>query len=278
MSYLKVAIDANGEDVKLHYQVLGAGRPVVLIHGWPMSADMWEYQLEALINAGNQVIMYDRRGFGKSSKPWGEYNYDTLTDDLNAILTHLNVENAVLVGFSMGGGEVARYFSKYAGKGISKVVLISSILPFMLKTDDNPSGTPQEVFNGMAQQMRDDRIGFLAEFSKSFFGVSMLNHPLSDPLMKHFLAIASCGMAKATLDCATAFATTDFRSEMNSINVPTLIIHGDADNTVAMEPSSKAAAEMIPNNTFLIYEGAPHGLFYTNKERLNADLVQFIAS
>ncbi|MEO7523481.1 MAG: alpha/beta hydrolase [Ferruginibacter sp.] len=213
---------------------------------------------------------------GKSSQPWDGYEYDTLSDDLKALIDQLKLENITLVGFSMGGGEVVRYFSRHGGKGVIKVVLISSITPFMLQTGTNLAGVPQEVFDKMATAMQEDRIGFLENFGKTFFGVTMLHNPLSTPLLDYYRMLCSAASPRATLECAKAFAGTDFREEMKLVNVPTLIIHGDDDKTVPIDCSGKQSAISIPNNKFIIYEGAAHGLFYTEKEKLNADLVLFL--
>lgn len=276
MHYIETSKDEKGNPVKINYNDYGKGKPVILIHGWPLSNEMWEYQINDLVNSGHRVIAYDRRGFGKSSKPWDGYDYDTMTDDLKAIIEHLKLDDITLIGFSMGGGEVVRYFSRHGGKGVSKVVLISSITPFMLKTDSNPDGVPQEMFDDMTKQMLADRIGFLDSFGKTFFGVGMLSKPISTPLLDYYRMLCSFASPRATQECAKAFSTTDFRKEMHSVNVPTLIIHGDADKTVPVDPTGKQSAKTIPVNTFLIYEGAPHGLFYTEKEKLNKDLIAFI--
>lgn len=269
--YVKVAPGVN-----LFVKDCGEGVPVVLIHGWPLSSDMWEYQVDALVKSGHRVIAYDRRGFGKSSKPWNGYDYDTMADDLSEVIDQLGLDNVTLVGFSMGGGEVARYFTRYGGEKIRKAVLISSVTPYMLKTADNADGTPQEKFNEMAENMQDDRIGFLDDFGKTFFGINLVNHPVSTPLLNYYTMLCSLASPHATVKCAQAFATTDFRPDMQNINVPTLIIHGGSDNTVPIEAAGDNAAKMIKDNQYLVYEGAPHGLFYTEKERLNDDLVSFI--
>lgn len=265
-------------NVKLYVKDYGYGKPVILIHGWPLSNEMWEYQIEVLVENGFRVITYDRRGFGKSSQPWNGYNYDTLTDDLKSIIDQLELTNITLVGFSMGGGEVVRYFSRYGGKNVSKAVLISSVTPFRLRTESNPGGASPESNTATANLIKEDRIGFLTDFGKTFFGVSMLTNPLSSSLLDYFKMLCSFASPHATLECAKAFSTTDFRNEMETVNVPTLIIHGDEDEIVPIEVSSEKSANMIPNNKFLVYEEAPHGLFYTNKERLNTDLIEFINS
>lgn len=277
MNYIETNKDAKGNPVRIYYNDYGSGKPVILIHGWPLSSAMWEYQVNDLVNNGHRVIAYDRRGFGKSSQPWDGYNYDTLTDDLKALIDQLELKDITLVGFSMGGGEVVRYFSRHGGKNISKVVLISSVTPYMLQSDSNPDGVPQDIFDDMAKQMQYDRIGFLDEFGKTFFGVSMFHKPLSAPLLEYYRMLCTAASPRATLQCAKAFASTDFRDEMKLVNVPTLIIHGSADNTVPIDATGKQSAIAIPGNRFIIYDGAPHGLFYTDKEKLNTDLVTFIS-
>nr|WP_231379831.1 alpha/beta hydrolase [Flavobacterium sp. CG_9.1] len=265
-------------NVKLYVKDYGQGKPVILIHGWPLSNEMWEYQIDTLVQNNFRVIAYDRRGFGKSSQPWDGYDYDTLTDDLAAIIEQLNLEEAALVGFSMGGGEVVRYFSRHGGKGVSKAVLISSVTPFQLQTDSNPNGVPQEKYDGMAEQIKADRIGFLDNFGKTFFGVSFISQPISTPLLDYYRMLCSFASPRATLECAKSFSSTDFRGEMASVNVPTLIIHGDEDKTVPIEITSEIATKLIPDNKFIIYEGAPHGLFYIEKDKLNSDLIEFLNS
>jgi non-heme chloroperoxidase len=275
MEFLKINKGAENE-VRIHYQDCGKGKPVVLIHGWPLSHEMWEYQVEDLVNAGYRVITYDRRGFGQSSKPYDNYTYDILTDDLKALMDYLGLQDVTLVGFSMGGGEVARYFSKYGGSRVSKVVLISSILPYLLQTDDNPEGVDESVFKEMLMKMKNDRIGFLESFGKQFFGINLVNKPVSTPLMEYYRMLGSVASPKATVECAKAFSQTDFRSELGAIQVPTLIIHGTDDRTVPIEASSYRTAQLIKGSRYIQYEGAPHGLFYTDREKLNDDLIAFI--
>ena len=278
MNYIETNNDATGTPVRIYYNDYGIGKPVILIHGWPFSNEMWEYQISDLVNSGHRVIAYDRRGFGKSSKPWDGYNYDTMTDDLSALIDELKLEDITLIGFSMGGGEAVRYFSRHGGKGVTKVVLIASVTPFRLKTDTNPDGVPQEKFDKTIEKIKQDRIGFIDDFGKIFFGVSETNKPVSTPLLEYYRMLCSFASPRAMQECAKAFTTTDFRKEMHTVNVPTLIIHGDEDNTVPIELTSKQSAKLIPNNTLLIYEGAPHGLFYTDKEKLNADIIEFITN
>ncbi|MDN3672278.1 alpha/beta hydrolase [Flavobacterium branchiarum] len=265
-------------NVKLYVKDYGQGKPVILIHGWPLSNEMWEYQIDFLVQNNFRVIAYDRRGFGKSSQPWDGYDYDSLTDDLKQIIEQLELEDATLVGFSMGGGEVVRYFSRHGGKGVTKAALISSIIPFLLKTEDNPDGHPKEKNDATANAIKEDRIEFINTFGKTFFGVTIINRPLSNSLMEYYNSLCAVASPRATLKCAESFSTTDFRDELNAVNVPTLIIHGDADRIVPIELTSKKAAQIIKDNTYIVYEGEPHGLFYTERDRLNADLLNFINS
>lgn len=265
-------------NVKLYVKDYGQGKPVILIHGWPLSHEMWEYQIDTLIQNNFRVIMYDRRGFGKSSQPWDGYDYDTLADDLNAIIEHLDLKEATLVGFSMGGGEIVRYFSRHGGKGIVKAVFISSVTPFLLQTDSNPNGVPKEKYDTMGAQMKEDRISFLDNFGKTFFGVSFISKPISSPLLDYYRMLCAVSSPRATIECAKSFSSTDFRLEMASVTVPTLFIHGDEDKTVPIEITSEIASKLIPDNKFIVYEGAPHGLFYIEKDKLNKDLIEFLNS
>lgn len=278
MKFIKTTDSATGEEINIAYSDYGNGKPVILIHGWPLSREMWEYQLSDLVGAGLRVIKYDRRGFGKSSKPWDGYDYDSLTEDLNALIEELNLRDVTLVGFSMGGGEVVKYLSRYGSHRVSKIVLISSVLPYLAKTNDNPDGVSQSVFADMMDEMKKDRINFLDDFGKKFFGVNVISHPVSTPLLEYYRMLASFASARSTEQCALSFAQTDFREDVKKINVPTLIIHGDADKTVPIGASSDRTAKMIAASEYLVYEGAPHGLFYTHREQLNSDLVSFITA
>ncbi len=265
-------------NVKLYLKDYGQGKPVILIHGWPLSNEMWEYQIENLVKNNYRVIAYDRRGFGKSSQPWNGYDYSTLADDLKEIIDQLQLEDCALVGFSMGGGEVVRYFSRHGGKGVSKAVLLSSITPFLQKTKDNPEGASTEKNTARTYEIEQDRIGFLDDFGKKIFGETFINRPISTPLLEYYRMLCSFASPRATLQCAKSFSTTDFREEMVTINVPTLIIHGNADKIVPVDLTSRKAAALIPDNTYIVYDDAPHGLFYTEKEKLNADLLVFLNS
>ena len=211
-----------------------------------------------------------------SSRPDEGYDYDTLAEDLKALLDELDLQNVTLVGFSMGGGEVARYFAKYSGERVSRVVLISSVTPFLLKTSDNPDGVEGSVFDEMLVEIKKDRIEFLETFGKQFFGFNIINKPVSTPLLEFYRDVAAMASPKATIECAKSFSGSDFREDLKTIQVPTLIIHGDADKTVPIQASSDRTAKAIRHATYIRYGGAPHGLFYTERERLNQDLIQFI--
>jgi pimeloyl-ACP methyl ester carboxylesterase len=276
MKFIETTDKTTGNTIKLAYYDYGTGKPVILIHGWPLSKEMWEYQVDDLINAGLRVIAYDRRGFGQSDRPWHGYDYDTLTDDLRAIIEQLDLNDVTLVGFSMGGGEVARYFTRYSGERVSKAVLISSVVPYVLQTDDNPDGVPTDAIDGMIRGVKDDRIGFLDNFGKEFFGINFLKHPVSNASLEYYRDIAASASPRATLECIKSFSYTDFRTDAPAINVPTLIIHGDADKIVPLATSSEQSVKLISNNQYIIYEGAPHGLFFTDKNRLSHHLASFI--
>ncbi|GAB3493422.1 alpha/beta hydrolase [Spirosoma knui] len=281
MSYIKAGVDAQGNDVNLFYQDWGSGSgdarsTVVLIHGWPLSHEMWDYQMTELPNHGIRVIAYDRRGFGKSSKPWDGYEYDTLADDLKAVLDELDLQNVTLVGFSMGGGEVARYMSRHGGARVARVALVSAVTPYLLKTDDNPDGVDQSVFDEILTNLKKDRADFLQTFGKQFYGVSLVSHPVSQAHLEGDFMRAYLASPRATIECAKAFAMTDFRQDLTQINVPTLIIHGDDDKTVPLEASGERTADALPNAHYIVYSGAPHGLFYTERDRLNQDLLAFV--
>lgn len=266
----------NSEPVNIYYEDLGSGKPVVFIHGWPLSGSMWEYQVTQLTQQGLRCIIYDRRGFGKSDRPFGPYDYDTLAGDLKALLDELDLSDVTLVGFSMGGGEIAKYFSLHGGVRVTKAVLVSAVVPYMLKTDSNPNGVPQDMFDEMTKGMLEDRPKFMEGFNKDFFGVSLINHPVSEPFLTNSLVKVMDASFIATLQCAKSFSSTDFRQDVPKINVPTLVIHGDADKTVPIDATGAESAKIIPDAKYIVYEGAPHGLWFTHKEQLNKDLADFI--
>ena len=266
----------SSDGTEIHASTYGEGRDVVLIHGWPLSHAMWEYQVADLVEAGNRVTMYSRRGFGQSGKPWTGYDYDTMTDDLAAVLDSAGVKDAALVGFSMGGGEVARYMSRHGGKNVRSAVLVSAVTPFMLKTDDNPDGVDGEVFEEIKNGLKTDRPKFLNDFYQDFFGQGSTEGGVSDALLHDAVRVAMQASPKATIDCVDAFGKTDFRADMAAFKVPTLIIHGTGDKTVPFEASAKRAAEMIKDSELKTYDGAPHALVNTHTKRFNADLISFL--
>jgi non-heme chloroperoxidase len=239
---------------------------------------MWEYQLTPLRELGFRCIAYDRRGFGKSDQSLNSYDYDVLADDLKNLIDETGVENVTLVGFSMGGGEIVRYCNKYNCEKVNKIILISSVVPYMLQTEDNPEGVPLEMFQQFDEQIRNDRPAFLNTFTKHFYGVHFMAHPVSSDILDWSNSLAFTASQKAMLSCMQSFSQTDFRSELSSIKIPALIIHGDSDKTVPIKATGEQAAATIPGALYKVYEGAPHGLFYTNKEMLNNDLVSFITS
>ncbi len=261
----------------LYHKTWGEGRPVVLIHGWPLSADSWDPIANALADAGFKAIAYDRRGFGRSAQPSGGYDYDTFADDLAAVMDKTcGGQDAALVGFSMGGGEIARYLSRHGGKGVNKVALVSSVVPYMLQTDDNPDGVPQATFNQMTQGMLKDRAAFFTGFFKDFYGVGWVSQPVSDEVLQLSWITAMQAGLRPTLAAAKAFATTDFRPDLAHFKVPTLIIHGTADKTVPIDPTARAVAKAVPHAQLIEYDGEAHGVFATQTERLTNDLMAFL--
>ncbi|WP_404712316.1 alpha/beta fold hydrolase [Sphingomonas sp. MMS24-J13] len=261
----------------IHVKEMGSGKPVILIHGWPLTGDMFEYQTVALVEAGFHVITYDRRGFGQSSHPARGYHYDTFAHDLAAVIDRCTPDGAALVGFSMGGGEIARYLTRYGHAKVAKAALISSVVPYMLKTDDNPDGVDREVFEDMKGQIRKDRFAFLQTFAKQFYGAGLVSSPVSQGVLDWTFLLASMASPIATAACVDAFGTTDFRPDLPSFaGVDTLIIHGTGDKTVPIDPAGRAAAKGIPHARLIEYAGEPHGLFATAPDRLNEDLIAFL--
>jgi non-heme chloroperoxidase len=264
------------DGVQLHVKDTGKGRPVVLIHGWPLTGDMFEYQSLALLEAGYRVITYDRRGFGQSGHPFEGYNYDVFADDLAAVLDKFDIQGATLVGFSMGGGEVARYLARHGAKRVAKAVLISSVVPYLLKDQTNPNGVDESVFDDLKKQIRKDRFAFLQSFAKMFYGVGIVSSPVSEALLDWTFLLAVMASPKATIACVDAFGKTDFRKDLAAFTVPTLVIHGTSDKTVPIAAAGRAAAKGIAGAKLLEYDGEPHGLFATVPDKLNADLIAFI--
>lgn len=275
MAYANI-IDSNNNAIDLYYQDCGQGPAVVLVHGWPLSHRMWEYQINALTEAGYRCIAYDRRGFGDSEKPWNGYDYDTLADDLAGLLEHLDINDATLVGFSMGGGEVARYLGRHGSKRVRGAVLVGAVPPFMLKTDDNPEGVDQSIFDDMLANVKKDRPGFLGGFGKLFVNHEGRAPTLSDELLAYNQSIANFASPRATQECIKAFGFTDFRRDLETIDVPTLVIHGDDDQIVPLAASGQRSSDMIKNARLEIVKDGPHGLNFTHAQELNALLIDFL--
>jgi non-heme chloroperoxidase len=275
----KFAVGAeNGTPIELYFEDRGEGAPVVLIHGWPLSGRSWENQVAPLIGAGYRVITYDRRGFGWSSQPWNGYDYDTFAADLNSLIEHLDLEQAVLVGFSMAGGEVARYLSTYGSGRIAKAVLAGAVTPYMFVSDDNPDGGLDDATIAQFEGgVTTDRLAFLDDFTKMFFRGGPEAPVISEPNRIYSRDIAAFASPKGTLDCIGAFGRTDFRADLAKIDVPTLVIHGDSDLIVPFEVSGRRSHEAIAGSELVVVEGAPHGLLVTHAAEFNAALLAFLA-
>ncbi|WP_420453126.1 alpha/beta fold hydrolase [Ilumatobacter sp.] len=279
MATMKIQSSAGTSPVGIEtYDSGGDGRPVVLIHGWPLSGHAWRPQKDVLEQAGYRVIAFDRRGFGDSDKPGEGYDYDTMTADVKAIVDELSLSDAVLVGFSMGGGEVARYVGRYGTGGLSGVVFASAVPPFLLKTDDNPDGG---LGDADVQEMKDglssDRDGFFSEFSENFFTADG-ELRVDGGTVENWRALASDASTEAALECIDAFARTDFRDDLAKVDVPTLVIHGAGDEIVPIDVSGKRTAEMVDGATLHVVEGGPHGINDSHTEEFNRVLLEFLGS
>lgn len=276
MPYINKTTAQEKDNVSLYYEDHGSGKPVILIHGWPLSSSMWEYQVPVLIDAGYRVITYDRRGFGRSSQPYSGYNYHTMAEDLKDIIQKLDLKNVSLVGFSMGGGELAQYIDTHGNDRISKLVFMSSIAPFMLQTDDNEDGVPDEVFQDMEKNVKTDRAGFLKGFGRGFVNYDDNQDRVSEGQLDYNFQIAVQASAKGTLDCIHAFGRTDLREACKKIKVPTLFMHGDADEIVPLEKSSKKGHELVEDSKLEVINGAPHGMYVTHTDEVNKVLLDFL--
>ena len=270
--------EENGNPVYLHYEDYGTGRPVVLIHGWPLSGRSWENQVPVLVEEGFRVIVPDRRGFGQSSQPWRGYDYETFAADLHELLESRDLTNVTLVGFSMGGGEVARYLSTFGTERIAQAVFAAAVPPYLYKSADNPDGGLDDAtILSFEDGVRADRVAFLDGFVTNFFSVN--GRELVSPAQHAYaLDIAQWASPKGTLDCIGAFARTDFRPDLKAVTVPTLVIHGDSDAVVPFEVSGKRTADAVPNAKLVLVPGAPHGLNLTHATTFNAELLSFLRS
>jgi non-heme chloroperoxidase len=275
MSYVTVGKE-NSSKIDLYYEDHGSGQPVVLIHGYPLSSASWEKQVPVLLNAGHRVITYDRRGFGKSSQPTTGYNYDTFAEDLHKLIKHLELREFALVGFSMGGGEVARYLGKYGSKTVSKAVIISGVPPFLLKTPDNPEGVDGSVFEGIQKAVAADRYAFFTEFFKNFYNTDvLLNISTSVQVVQASWNVAAGSSATASLACVPTWHE-DFRKDVNKIDVPTLVIHGDADRILPIAASGLRTAKLIKGARLSVVKGGPHCITWTHADEVNAELTGFL--
>ena len=275
MPYITVGKENSG-NIDLYYEDHGSGRPIVLIHGYPLSGASWEKQVPVLLDAGHRVITYDRRGFGKSSQPTTGYNYDTFAEDLHKVLTHLELDDFALVGFSMGGGEVARYLGKYGSKGVSKAVFISAIPPFLLKTPDNPEGVDGSVFEGIQKAIVADRYAFFTEFFKNFYNTDLLlGKRVSEQAVLSSWNVAAGASATASLACVPTWHE-DFRKDLDRIDVPTLVIHGDADRLVPITASGLRTAKLIKGARLTVVKDGPHCISWTHAEQVNHALMEFL--
>jgi len=275
MPYVNVGKE-NSSDIDLYYEDHGSGKPVVLIHGYPLSGASWEKQLPVLLDAGHRVITYDRRGFGKSSQPTTGYNYDTFAEDLHKLVTHLKLRDFALVGFSMGGGEVARYLGKYGSKGVSKAVIVSGVPPFLLKTPDNPEGVDGSVFEGIQKAVVADRYAFFTEFFKNFYNTDLLlGKRVSEQAVQASWNVAAGASATASLACVPTWHE-DFRNDLGRIDVPTLVIHGDADRILPITASGLRTAKLIKGARLTVIKDGPHCITWTHAEEVNSELVNLL--
>jgi non-heme chloroperoxidase len=275
MAYVTVGKE-NSSDIQLYYEDHGSGNPVVLIHGYPLSGASWEKQIPVLLDAGHRVITYDRRGFGKSSQPTTGYNYDTFAEDLHKLVTRLKLRNFAVVGFSMGGGEVARYIGKHGSKGVSRAVIIGGIPPYLLKTADNPDGVDGSVFEGIQKAVAADRYAFFTEFFKNFFNTDvLLGKRISEQAVQASSNVAASASATASLACVPTWHE-DFRKDVARIDVPTLVIHGDADRIVPIKASGEKTAKLVKDARLVTIKDGPHAVNWTHADEVNAELMNFL--
>jgi len=275
MSYITVGKE-NSSDIDIYYEDLGSGQPVVLIHGFPLNGHSWEKQVAVLLKAGYRVITYDRRGFGNSSQPSFGYDYDTFTDDLHNLIAKLDLRDVTLVGFSMGTGEVTHYLGKYGSERVSRSVLMAPVPPFLLKTDDNPEGVDRSVFDGIMKSIVDDRPAYLSAFFKDFFNVDvLLGDRISNDAIQMSWNVAAGASAKGTLDCVPSWLT-DFRDDLPRIDVPTLIVHGDADRILPLESTAARLPKLIKDSRLVVIPGGPHAINWTHADLVNPVLLDFL--
>ena len=275
MPYVNVGKENTG-NIDLYYEDHGTGKPIVLIHGYPLNGASWEKQVSALLGAGHRVITYDRRGFGQSSKPTTGYNYDTFAEDLRKLVTQLGLRDFTLAGFSMGGGEVARYMGRYGSKDVSNAVFISSVPPYLLKAADNPEGVDGSAFDGIQKAILADRYAFFTEFFKNFYNTDQyLGTRVSEQAVQSSWNIAACSSATASLACVPTWHE-DFRKDLTRVQVPTLVIHGDADRIVPFAASGQRTAKMVPGARLVVVKNGPHCIIWTHPDEVNTALLNFL--
>lgn len=266
----------NSGDIKLHYEDYGAGQPVILIHGYPLSGRAWEKQIPVLVDEGYRVITYDRRGFGKSSQPWSGYDPETFTEDLRKLVSELDLHDFVLVGHSMGGEELAHYIGKYGTRDVSKIVFISAVPPYLLKADDNPEGLDESVFEGLKKAVIDDRPAFISQFCTDFYNMDVLEgERVSKEAYQASWNAAIEASPKGSVDCVGTWGT-DFRDDLKRIDIPTLIIHGDSDRIVPFPNSGKRMPDFVKDSVLKVIKGGPHGIAWTHAEVVNEHLLNFL--
>ncbi len=266
----------NSTAIELYYEDHGSGNPVILIHGYPLNGASWEKQIPVLLAAGHRVITYDRRGFGKSSQPTTGYNYDTFAEDLHHLVTHLKLRDFTLVGFSMGGGEVARYIGKYGSKGVSKAVFISSVPPFLLKTPDNPEGVDASIFQGIEKAVAADRYAFFTDFFNNFYNTDqLLGKRVSQQAVQASWNVAAGASPTASLACVPTWHE-DFREDLKRVDVPTLVIHGDSDRILPISASGNRTANLIKGARLVVLKDGPHCITWTHADEVNRELETFL--
>jgi non-heme chloroperoxidase len=275
MQYIDVGKE-NSKAIKLHYEDHGSGDPVILIHGWSLNGASWEKQELALLNSGYRVITYDRRGFGDSSQPVTGYDYDTFASDLDKVIKTLELDDIILAGFSMGTGEVTRYIGNYGTDNIKKACLLASIPPYLLKTSDNPDGVDKEGFNQIKAAIKGDRLAFLTQFLNDFYNMDLLGGKLiSKEVFQNSWNVASRASATGTYECVNAWLT-DFRKDVESIDIPTLIIHGDADRILPIDTTARKLKNLVKDKKYVEIKDGPHGLIWTHAEQVNQAMLDFL--